>query len=477
MELDPNVCFRALAARDPRFDGLFFVAVTTTGIYCRPICPARTAGRDRVRFYRTAAQAEREGFRACFRCRPELAPGAAAVDSVPRLVAAAAAKIDEGYLNEYSCDDLAAELGVTSRHLRRAMESRLGIAPVELAQTRRLALAKQLLHDSKLPLADVAFASGFSSVRRFNSLFQARFGRSPSSLRRDVADGNEPSAAEVRLDYRAPFEWDALLAFLGARAIPGVEHVADGQYQRTVTVGDRKGWLKVRRHPTRESLVVTCSASLAPKLMSVVARLRMLFDLDARPSEIAQQLGGAPAIGGFVKRRPGLRVPGAFDPFEMMIRAVLGQQVTVRGATTLAGRFVEAFGGSMRGNPEGIGRTFPSAAEVAKATVAEVRKIGMPSARAEALREVAGAFASGALQLGAGSDPESARVTLEGLPGIGPWTAQYVLMRGLKWPDAFPASDLAVLKALKTKSAREAEQRSQAWRPWRSYAVMHLWNN
>jgi AraC family transcriptional regulator of adaptative response / DNA-3-methyladenine glycosylase II len=476
VDLNPDVCHRALSARDPRFDGLFFVGVATTDVYCRPICPARTPGRRQCRFFRTAAEAERAGFRACLRCRPELAPGTAEVDSLPRLVARAVAKIDEGYLNERSCDELADELGVTSRHLRRAMEARLGIAPVELAQTRRLALAKQLLHDSKLPLAEVAFAAGFSSVRRFNSLFRERFGRPPTSLRRESADGREPAAAEVRLDYRAPFEWEALLAFLGARAIPGVEQVVDGVYQRAVTAGEHRGWLAVRRHPSRPSVVVTCSASLAPKLMTVVARLRPLLDLDARPEEIARHLGSDPAIGAQVKRRPGLRVPGAFDPFEMTVRAILGQQVTVRGATTLAGRFAETFGAPLRGGPAGIGRTFPSAAEVARASVDEVRQLGVPGTRAQALREVAAAFASGALALGAGSDPEQARALLEELPGIGPWTAQYVLMRGLKWPDAFPASDLAVLKALQTTSAREAERRSQAWRPWRSYAVMHLWS-
>ncbi len=475
MELDPDVCYRALSARDRRFDGLFFVGVTTTGVYCRPICPARTPGRDRCRFHRSAAEAERAGFRACLRCRPELAPGAAQVDALPKLVGAAAARIDEGYLNERSCDELAAELGVTSRHLRRAMEAQLGVAPVELAQTRRLALAKQLLHDSRLPLAEVAFAAGFQSVRRFNALFLQRFGRPPTALRRQVEDGSEPAAIEVRLDYRPPLEWDALLAFLGLRAIPGVEQVQGGVYRRSVVLGESRGWLAVRAERDRPSLRVTCSDALAPKLMTVVARLRALFDLDARPDLIARQLGRAAGVGARVRERPGLRVPGAFDPFELTVRAVLGQQVSVQAATTLSGRLVARFGTALRGAPAGVDRCFPRPHELARASLKEVRALGLPEARAAALREVAAAFARDGLPLGPGSDPEQARSALEALPGIGPWTAQYVLMRGLKWPDAFPAGDLAVKKALEVKSASEAERRSQPWRPWRSYAVMQLW--
>jgi AraC family transcriptional regulator, regulatory protein of adaptative response / DNA-3-methyladenine glycosylase II len=474
--LDAESCYRVLRARDARFDGLFFVAVETTGVYCRPICPARTPTQARCVFFARAAEAERAGFRACFRCRPELAPGSAPVDSVPRLVQSAVARIDAGFLNEAGVDELAGALGVTSRHLRRAMESEIGVSPVELAQTRRLALAKQLLQDTALPLAEIAFASGFSSVRRFNALFQARFGKPPSALRRGGGAVTGRDGIALRLDYRAPLAWDTLLEFLAVRAIPGVEAVDGGAYRRTVELGGKVGFLAVRHDAQRAALRARVSLSLAPKLMTIVARLRALFDLDARPEVVAEHLGREPVLAALVARSPGLRVPGAFDGFETAVRAVLGQQVSVRAATTLSGRLVERFGRRVEQDAAGLERLFPTAAALASAPVEAVAAIGLPVARARTLVELARAFAEGRLELSSGAGPESAIARLVELPGIGAWTAHYIAMRALHWSDAFPAADLGVRKALGVASAKAAEARAATWRPWRAYGVMHLWS-
>jgi AraC family transcriptional regulator of adaptative response / DNA-3-methyladenine glycosylase II len=492
VQLDPANCYRALQAHDARFDGVFFIAVKTTGIYCRPICPARVPAAERCVFFHRAAEAERAGFRACFRCRPELAPGAgsngahelASVDAIAGLVRSAAARIEAGYLNEASVDDLAAELGVTSRHLRRAMEARLGVTPIELAQTKRLALAKHLLQETALPLAEVAFASGFASVRRFNALFQARFGRAPSAVRRNHGTANRgpgDDAITLRLDYRPPLDWNALLSFLAGRAIPGVERVANGEYRRAVTIDDRSGWLAVRRDPKRNALRADISVSLAPVLTTVVARLRALFDLDAHPTVIAEHLGQDPVLARSVASLPGLRVPGAFDGFEMAIRAIIGQQVSVAAATTISGRIVQRFGTKPApGTPEdkaGIGWQFPSAARLADAKIGDIAGVGMPGARAQTILELSRAIAREDITLTPDAPPEAAIERLVALPGIGPWTAHYIALRAIRWPNAFPASDLGVRKALGVSSAKAAEERSAGWQPWRAYAVVHLWTS
>ena len=467
--------YDALVTRDPRFDGLFFVGVSTTGIYCRPICPARTPARARCTFYETPAQAEAAGYRACFRCRPELAPGHAEVDAVDQLVAAAAARITEGALNDASVDDLAAELGVSARHLRRATEARLGVSPIALAQTRRLALAKQLLQDTTLSLAAIAFAAGYGSVRRFNAAFLATMGRAPSALRR--AHATEPAGAlALRLDYRPPYDWAALRAFLAARAIPGVEAVDGDAYRRVVHAGDVVGTIEVRPAAGRAALVLAVSPALVPALMPVVARVRRLFDLDARPDVIARVLGRDPALAPLVAARPGLRVPGALDGFEAAVRALLGQQVSVAAATTLAGRFAAAFGAPYTGG-ERLTHRFPTAREVAAAGPAAIAKIGLPGARAAAVHALASAIARGAVRLDGPRALDAFVAQITALPGIGPWTAHYLAMRALHLPDAFPAADLGVRKALAMAPAREVERRAEAWRPFRAYAVMHLWSS
>jgi AraC family transcriptional regulator of adaptative response / DNA-3-methyladenine glycosylase II len=464
--------YTALAARDPRFDGIFYVGVSTTGVYCRPICSARTPGRDRCTFFDSPAAAEKAGFRACFRCRPELAPGRSHQDALPRLVGRAVDRIEQGFLNDHDVDRLARDLGVTGRHLRRAMARQIGVTPVELAQSRRLALAKRLLQDSRLGLAEVAFASGFQSVRRFNALFRARFARSPSDLRRQHGTGANPRALSLRLDYRPPLDLPALLGFLRDRAIPGVEHVADGCYRRVVHLDGQVGTVCVRGDRQRAALWVDVSPALLGVLMQLTARLRHLFDLDAQPQAVAQTLGADPVLGPRVRRRPGLRVPGSVDPFETTVRAILGQQVSVRAATTLAGRLAARLGQPVRTDDAALTHRFPTAAELARAPLDAIAALGLPRARAATVSAVATAFAGAGLDL---DDPERLAAQLCALPGIGPWTASYVAMRAARQPDAFPAADLGIRRALGNVSAREAEACAERWRPFRSYAVLHLW--
>jgi AraC family transcriptional regulator of adaptative response / DNA-3-methyladenine glycosylase II len=445
--------YRAVVSRDPRFDGVFFIGVTTTGIYCRPVCPARTPGRDRCRFYRRAAEAERDGFRACFRCRPELAPGSANVDATSRLAAAAVMRIDAG---EDNLEAVARDLGVTSRHLRRVVAKELGVTPVELAQSKRIGLAKQLLQDTALPIAEIAFASGFRSVRRFNALFRDRFGRPPSQVRK--THGAPEGGIILRLDYRPPYDWDSLLEFLAPRAIPGVETIDDGVYRRTVRIGTKKGTLAVRPMRDRNALRAEVSLSLASVLLDVKSRLRSLFDLDAHPTAVAEHLARDPKLRPFVRKRPGLRVPGAFDGFEMAVRAILGQQVSVKGATTIAGRFVRALG-----TPYAGAFLFPDARVVAETPFT----IGVPKPRTLAIRALARAVRDG-LVLSPHTNPEAAIERLLTIPGIGPWTAQYIAMRALHWPDAYPSGDLVL-----ARSSSDPE----LWRPWRAYGAMHIWRN
>jgi AraC family transcriptional regulator, regulatory protein of adaptative response / DNA-3-methyladenine glycosylase II len=506
MLLDPDICDRALAARDARFDGVFFVAITTTGIYCRPVCPARVTHRERRRFFATAAGAERAGFRPCLRCRPELAPGLAAVDAVPRLAQAAALRIAAGALNERGVDDLAAELGVSARQLRRALVRELGVSPVELAQTHRLLLAKRLLTDTPLPIARVAFASGFGSVRRFNTLFRARYRLNPGALRprapggaraadrttiarhapdgrTSPGEGSHGAVVTLTLAYRPPLAWEALLAFLAARATPGVEAVEGEWYGRTLRVDGHAGVVFVDRAPRRgargtarpvDALRVRLSASLLPALMPLLARLRHLFDLDADPVAVEAHLARV-GLAALVCRTPGLRVPGAVDGFDLALRAVLGQQVSVRAATTLAGRVAAAFGERLDTGHPALTHLAATAERVADATVPQLAALGLTQARAHSILTLARAVAAGALRLGPGEDVAATTRRLTALPGIGEWTAQYVAMRALRWPDAFPAADLALRRAWNGASPAELARAATPWRPWRAYAAVHLW--
>ena len=345
MRIDTETCYRALAARDARFDGLFFVGVTTTGIYCRPICSARTPGRDRCRFFASAAAAEHAGFRPCLRCRPELAPGHAPVDALGRTARLAAARIEAGALNDDgSLETLARELGLSSRQLRRAIRQEFGVSPVELAQTRRLLLAKQLLTETNLPMIEVALASGFASVRRFNALFRSHYSMTPSRIRRTAGVHSARDSLTLTLAYRPPLAWKPILQFLAGRATMGVESVLDDRYLRTVRMGETRGWVKVEPSARRNALSVEISTSLAAVLPTLLPRLRCLFDLDARPDVIAAHLSADPRLARAASQLPGLRVPGSVDGFEMAVRAILGQRISVPGATTLAGRLAAAFG-------------------------------------------------------------------------------------------------------------------------------------
>jgi AraC family transcriptional regulator of adaptative response / DNA-3-methyladenine glycosylase II len=476
MRIDDDACYRALTARDPRFDGVFFVAVTTTGIYCRPVCTAKTPRRDRCRFFARAALAELAGFRPCLRCRPELAPGQAPVDTVPTVARAAAARIEAGALSDGgSLEELAASLGLSSRQLRRSVRKELGVSPVRLAQTTRLLLAKRLIAETRLPLTEVAFAAGFDSVRRFNALFRSHYRLSPGTLRRSPARPAVADCLRLTVAYRPPLDWRALLRFLSARAIPGVEGVTGDTYQRTVCVGAHRGWLRVSPTAGRNLLAVDLATLLAPALPAILARLRNLFDLDARPDLIAGQLALDPLLAPEVQRHPGLRVPGAFDGFELGMRAILGQQVSVRGASTLAGRLVRQFGEAIETPFACLNRIAPAAETLATARSATLAGVGLPAARAEGLRSLARAVARREIDLEPGVNPTAVVAKLVGLPGIGPWTAEYIAMRALRWPDAFPATDLGLVKASGLKSARVLARAAERWRPWRAYAAMHLW--
>jgi len=477
--LDSRICYRALKARDARFDGRFFVAVSSTRIYCRPVCTVKPPKRENCRFFPSAAAAESGGYRPCLRCRPELAPGNASVDATSRLAQAAASMMEDRTLDQEGLDTIASRLGITDRHLRRAFGAEFGVSPVEFAQTQKLLLAKRLLTDTALPVTEVAFASGFGSVRRFNALFKRRYRLKPGQLR-----GQQRGAAPVtavadvlkfELSFRPPFDWSAVSAFLGVRSIAGVEAMEGGCYRRTVRIPidgkEHTGWIAVEMSPKKPTLRVAVSASLAKALPPVLSRVKALMDLACHPAEVGQ------ALGALAKHHPGLRVPGAFDGFEMAVRAILGQQVTVAGARTVAGRFAATFGDPIETPFASLTTLFPTAARVAALAPGRIARLGMPGARARTVVALSRAVADGRLALVPNADIEATLDTLRALPGVGEWTAQYIAMRALSWPDAFPHTDLGVMKALGETGARRVLAAGEAWRPWRAYAVMHLWQS
>jgi len=489
--LDPAACWQGLRARDGRFDGRFFVGVTSTGIYCRPICPARTPRRENCRFFTTAAGAEHQGFRPCLRCRPELAPGHGSVDASARLAQGAAEAIEEGALERGGLPALARRLGVTDRHLRRVFAAQFGVSPIGWAQTQRLLLAKRLLTDTALPVTDVAMASGFGSLRRFNDAFARRYRLAPGALRRAAVSGTTPEAADrslrFRLAYRPPLDWPAIAGFLGQRSIDGVESVdtvsrrggrTETVYRRVLRLSspgctDRIGWIEVARpggpDAARAILDVRVDPALVGAIPAVLARIRRVFDLGCRPDEVAAALG--PLAAG----HEGLRLPGAFDGFEIAVRAVLGQQVTVRLAHQLAGRVAAAFGDPVATPFGPLRHAFPGAAAIAALEPSALGELGILRTRSACIVALARRIASGELLLEPGADTVATIARLRAIPGIGDWTAQYLAMRALAWPDAFPAADAGVMKALGATSPRQADALSQRWRPWRAYAVIHLW--
>lgn len=476
--LDREVCYRALQTRDARFDGRFYTAVVSTGIYCRPVCPARTPKIDNCLFLPSAGAAHQMGFRPCLRCRPEIAPGLAGWRGTASTVSRALGLIAEGGFDEDGADELANRLGVGARHLRRLFDRHVGASPVSVAQAHRILFAKKLIGETSLSMTEIAMASGFGSVRRFNAVFHETYGRAPSDLRSSKrAPGDGEPAVVLKLPFSPPYDWAVMLAFLGARAIPGVE-AADGErYTRTFEVGAATGRLEVRAVARANHLLATIHTSDVKVLGAVVNRLRRVFDLDCDIAAVDEHLARDRALAKSVKERPGVRVPGAFDPFELAVRAVLGQQVSVRAATTFAGRLVARLGRPLAvESGAGPAMLFPRAEVVAEA---DLTNIGLTKARAATLNALASACAKRPELLeGAGTLDETV-AELCALPGIGAWTAQYIAMRALREPDAFPASDLGLMKAMETKAGRPSPAalalRAEAWRPWRAYAALRLW--
>ncbi|MEA2738773.1 MAG: AraC family transcriptional regulator, partial [Acetobacteraceae bacterium] len=447
LDLDHDACYRVIAIRDPRFDGRLFTGVKTTGIYCRPICPARTPRPENVVFFPTAAAAHEAGFRPCLRCRPETSPDLGAWRGVSNTVSRALALVELGALDEASVDALASRVGVGERQLRRLFQQHLGASPIAVAQSRRVLLAKQLIHETRLPMTEIAMAAGYGSLRRFNDTFQALFKRPPTALRR--AGGDDVSAGpkgeiSLLLRYRPPYDWPAMLGFLHARAITGVESVEGDAYRRTIGLAGQQGTVTVRP-AGGNALNATVRFPKLSALPQIIARLRRVFDLAADPDAIALQLVKDPALAPLVAARPGLRVPGAWDGFELAVRAVLGQQITVPGAIRLAGTLVARFGAPLR-EPDGpLTHVFPDAAVLAGVDPASM---GMPRSRGVALLAVAAAVVADPHIFAAGRSLEEAVAQLRALPGIGEWTAQYIAMRQLREPDAFPAADIGLMRAM-----------------------------
>lgn len=458
-------------ARDPRFDGRFFVGVRTTGIYCRPICPARTPLEKNVRYFPSAAAAAEAGLRPCLRCRPEVAPGSPAWSGTSATVRRACRLIDELATDGLTVESLAERAGLGSRHLRRLFLMHVGASPQAVIQTKRLHFAKQLVDGTTLPLAEVALASGFGSIRRFNAAFKTSWGRPPSAFRRPAEDGRvSPTTFRFRLAYRPPYDWDAMLAFLGRRAIPGVESVQKGRYRRTISLHGRPGWLEAAHDRDSRAILLEIAHPDPRAVYAIVRRARAMFDIDADPSIIGAHLASDPLLRAAVRGRPGLRIPGAWDAFELAVRAVVGQQVSVAAARTLLARIVRAFG--TRVSSAGAEETwlFPDASALASAPI---ERAGLTARRGAVVRTLASAAARG--ELAASGDAfVSVADRLRSLPGFGPWTTAYVAMRGDGDPDAFPAGDLGLRRAAGLEEDLLAA-RAERWRPWRAYAAMYLW--
>lgn len=473
--------YAALLARDARFDGIFYVGVTSTGIYCRPVCPVKPPQKKNCRFFDSRELAEDAGFRPCLRCRPELAPGYAPVDDSQRIAQMIARRLEEGLIDGTArIEDIAAQFELSARQIQRIVQKELGVSPIALLQTRRLLLAKQLLSETALPVTDIAFASGFSSLRRFNDAFLKRYGMAPSRLRKQNAQQKviaDHASSRVMLGYRPPYDWQGMLDFLRGRMLAGAEQVIDDTYWRTVRIGTHQGWIAVTHAPDKNALSIEFSHSLAPALPALLNRLRDMFDLGARPDIINAHLAKDKRLRPMIKRNPGLRVPGCFESFELGVRAILGQQVTVKAATTLGGRLTQKFGQPISTPVAELNRLTPQIDDLATAARDDIASLGIVGARAQSIIALAKACLDGSVKLDRSLLVDTVVAQLTALPGIGPWTAQYIAMRALRWPDAFPKEDIAARKSLGGLSAVQAEAASQPWRPWRSYALLHIWRN
>jgi AraC family transcriptional regulator of adaptative response / DNA-3-methyladenine glycosylase II len=479
MDMDDDACYRAIETRDHRFDGRLFVAVTSTGIYCRPFCPAPTPKRQNVRFFPTAAAAQEAGFRPCLRCRPETSPELAFWRGSSNTVTRALGLIESGALDDANVETLATRLGMGERQLRRLFQHHLGASPIAIAQTRRILLAKQLIQDTRLPMTEVAAAAGFGSIRRFNEIFQQLYRRPPKALRRaGVMDESVATsgAVTVKLGFRPPYDWDGILSFLRARAIPGVESVSDGRYARTIGIGGERGVVVVEP-AEKNCLKATVRVANLRILPAVIARIRRVFGLAADPVAIGAHLSQDPALAPYVAARPGLRVPGAWDGFELAVRAILGQQISVAAATRLAGQIAALFGEKITTFDHDLTHVFPTARQLAEADLAV---IGMPNPRRLALSSLAAAVAADPDIFGPRRSLDEAITQLRSLAGIGEWTAQYIAMRELREPDAFPAADIGLLRAMRDRNGVRPSPaalltHAEQWRPWRAYAALHLW--
>lgn len=471
MELDRLVCDRARRSRDARFDGRFFIGVTSTKIYCRPICPARSPKDENIRYFQTAAAAEAAGLRPCLRCRPEASPGTPAWFGTSSLVSRGLRLIGEGALDGAGVEQLADRLGVTARHLRRLFLQHLGATPLQVALTRRAHFAKKLLDETALPFNQVAAASGFGSLRRFNGHIRRTYSRTPTALRQLARQSGRCDTESYRflLAYRPPYDWDAMLAFLAARATPGVESVGDRSYRRTISVDGEHGSISVVPSGSGAALELEVRFPEPRSLLFIVERVQRMFDLGADPAAIAGHLGADPLLREPMRRHPGIRTPGAWDSFELSVRAILGQQISVRGATTIAGRVAAMFGAPVE-TLTGLTTLFPTPVQLADAPL---ETAGVVSPRAKAIRTLARRVLDGTIFF-TYTDGVSA---LTSIAGIGDWTAQYIAMRALGEPDAFPSGDLILRRQAGCATPRSLEQRSSDWRPWRAYAVMLLWQS
>lgn len=482
-----EICERARLARDSRFDGQFFVGVVTTGIYCRPVCPAVAPKSDNVVYYPSAAAASEAGFRPCLRCRPECAPGTPAWGGTSTTVRRGLRLIAGGALDDGGVEELSDRLGVTSRHLRRLFMKHLGASPLAVAHTQRLHFAKRLIDETALSMSHISAAAGYGSVRRFNDTFKKTYGRTPRELRKvgeEIIEKIDAANLSVRLPFRKPFDWQAMLNFFSGRATPGVESVTNDSYYRTISVDGRHGVISVS--PLSESyLRLTLNSVDTRALFEIVQRLREVFDLDAPIDQITTTLKKDKSLSSLIRKTPGIRVPGAWDGFELTIRAILGQQISVKAATTLAGRIADRYGEKLilaAGEAENdLRRIFPTADRLRRA---RLNNIGLVSSRAETIRRVAAAADSGDLSFDVSQEPAEFCASLTSIKGVGAWTAQYVAMRVLKNPDALPSTDLGLLKALDAIGGDEGAstptmllRKAECWRPWRAYAALLLWGS
>jgi len=479
--LDPETCYRALQSRDARFDGLLFVGVTSTGIYCRPVCPARTPGFAHCRFFYSAAAAQDAGFRPCLRCRPETAPDLAIWKGTSNSVSRGLALIAEGALdNGHGVDKLAERLGIGERQLRRLFVQHLGAPPISVAQTRRVLFAKQLIHETRMPMTEVAMAAGFRSVRRFNETFQKLFHRPPSALRRKGAEALKGQEVTLRLRYRPPYDWASMLSFLAARAISGVEVVENDRYYRSLEIDGRMGSIEVSHHPDRQSISIRILAPNVRLLPAIVYRVRRLFDLGADIETIGAHLAADSLLAKLVERRPGLRAPGGWEGFEIAIRAVLGQQISVVAARSYAGQLVEKHGRDLppaaRIHPE-LTHAFPTPQRLAGKPIG----LAMPAARLQTMKAMAQAAIADPNLFRPTGDVDTTVSRLLAIPGVGPWTAHYIALRANRETDAFPGTDIGLLRGAAALlgekiSSADLQARAEAWRPWRAYAAQHLWS-